>query len=142
MKIPGLSRDVIAERAEEGSIKRGREYFESGAVKSLKLRSDSEVESFVQGTDVAPYRVEIRFDDEGVRDAECSCPYVTGSWCRHIVAALYAVIESEGALARPVEKMLEQFDRMELIRLVERMIAEYPEASSTLEAAYRQKQET
>lgn len=140
MKIPGLSERVIAEHAEKGSIDRGREYFRDGAVKSLKRMSDSEVEAFVQGTDIAPYQVDVRHDANGIKEAVCSCPYVTGSWCRHIVAALYAIMESEGSLSRPMEEMLGDFDRSELGRLVERIVAEHPEASSTVEAFYRQKQ--
>ncbi len=140
MKIPGLSERLIEERAERGSILRGKEYYYDGAVKALKRRSDTVVEAFVQGTDVVPYRVDIRQDANGITSAECTCPYVTGSWCRHIVAALYAVVGGDVARARPLSELLEAFDREELIRLVERIAAEHPSAVPTVEEAHRQKQ--
>lgn len=140
MKIPGLSERLIEGQAEQSSVERGREYYADGAVKSLKRRSETEVEAFVQGTDVAPYQVHIRHDAFGITSAECTCPFVKGSWCRHIVATLYAVTESEGALSRPVEEMLGVFDPAELVRLIERMIDERPELAAMVEDAYRQKQ--
>lgn len=140
MKIPGLSESLIGNRADQGSVERGKDYYEDGAVKSLKRRSDTEVEAFVQGTDIAPYQVHIKHDDDGITDAECTCPYVKGSWCRHIVAALYAVIESEGALSRPAEEILETFDRAELVRLMQRILDDHPEVASMLQDAHQEKQ--
>lgn len=140
MKVPGLSEAAIAAQAERGSVERGREYYDVGAVKTLKRRSDTEVEAFVQGTAIAPYRVEIRHDANGITAADCTCPYVTGSWCRHIVAALYAVMNSEGGLSRPVGDLLDEFNREELLHVLERIITAHPGAASTVEEAYRQKQ--
>ena len=139
MRIPGLSDETIVRQADQSSVERGRDYFASGAVKSLKRTSDTEVEAYVQGSDVAPYHVEIRHDDRQITAATCTCPYVGGSWCRHIVATLVAVVKSEGMLARPIEEMLRDLDRGELVRLIESLIDLHPEIASVIEGRYGQR---
>lgn len=139
MKIPGLSQATIETNAESGSIDRGREYFESGSVKSLRRTDDHEIEAYVQGSDIAPYHVEIKHDDQGIVSAECSCPYVGGTWCRHIVAALLAVLESEDGDAVSLGHMLDAFDRVELIHLIERLAEMHPGVTGLVDDAYRQK---
>lgn len=133
MKIPGLSIETIEQNAEDTSIDRGREYLERGAIKSLKRTSGDEVEAYVQGSDIAPYHVQIQHDQNGITSATCTCPYVGGSWCRHIVATLLAVTESEGVLSQPVDELLRDLDREELVRLIESLIDLYPEIASVIE---------
>ena len=139
MRIPGLSHDTIATKAESGSADRGREYFESGAVKSVRRTAEDEIEAYVQGSDIAPYHVQIKHDAEGIVSAECTCPYVGGSWCRHIVATLLAVLESSGTEGRSLNEMLDDFDRVELIHLVEKLAEAYPGLSDTIEAEVRKR---
>lgn len=133
MKIPGLSEETIAQNAEADSTVRAREYLDAGALKSLKRTSGTEVEAYVQGSDVAPYHVTIRHDDEGITSASCTCPYVGGSWCRHIVATLLAVLESRGVLSAPLHEMLRDMEREEIIRLLESLIDLYPEVAGAIE---------
>lgn len=140
MRIPGLSEETIVRHADQSSVERGREYFNSGAVKLLKRTSDTEVEAYVQGSDVAPYHVEIRHDDREITAARCTCPYVGGSWCRHIVATLIAVVKSEGMLSRPIGEMLQDMDRRELIRLIESLIDLYPQIAGVIEDRYDRRQ--
>lgn len=139
MRIPGLSEETIVRHADQSSVERGRDYYASSAVKSLKRTSDTEVEAYVQGSDVAPYHVEIKHNDREIISAKCTCPYVGGSWCRHIVATLIAVVKSEGMLSRPIEEMLRDLDRSELVRLVESLIDLYPQIASVIEDRYRQR---
>ncbi len=139
MKIPGLSQEIIEANAETGSVSRGREYFESGAVKSLRRRTDDEIEAYVQGSDIAPYRVDIKHDDKGIVSAECSCPYVGGAWCRHIAAVLFTLLESDTGEAVSLGQMLDEFDRVELIHLIERLAETYSGLVDQVEDAYRHK---
>lgn len=138
MKIPGLSAQTIESNADEGSVGRGRDYFESGAVKSLRRTADDEIEAYVQGSGVVPYHVKIKHSDEGIVAAECTCPYVEGSWCRHIVATLFSVLASRGGADRSLNQMLDEFDRVELIHLMERLAEGYPGIIPVIEDAYRQ----
>jgi uncharacterized Zn finger protein len=138
MKIPGLSVQTIESNADEGSITRGRDYFESGAVTSLRRTAEDEIEAYVQGSDLLPYHVKIKHSNEGVSAAECTCPYVEGSWCRHIVATLFSVLASGGGTDRSLNQMLDEFDRIELIHMMERLAEGHPDIIPVIEAAYRQ----
>ena len=68
---------------------RGRDYYENGMVEALVQRGDTLYAS-VAGSDDEPYQVTVRFADNQIADAECTCPYDWGGWCKHIVAALLA----------------------------------------------------
>lgn len=138
MRIPGLTRDTIESHADAGSVDRGREYFESSAVKSLRRKSEDEVEAYVQGSDIAPYYVQIKHDSDGIVSAECTCPYVGGAWCRHIVATLFAALDSSGAEGRSLSEVLDDFDRVELIHLIEKMAEIHPGIVKFVESEARQ----
>lgn len=139
MRIPGLSEETIERNTEEDSLIRGKSYVEAGAVKSLKRTSATEVEAYVQGSDIAPYHVTIRHDDQGITSAKCTCPYVGGSWCRHIVAALVVSMESKGALSRPLDEMLRDLDREDLVRLIESLLDLYPEIAGVIEEEHERR---
>lgn len=134
MRLPGLSREIIEQHADAGSVERGREYFEDDAVKSLRRTAEGEIEAYVQGSDIAPYHVVIRHDGDGIVSAECTCPYVGGTWCRHIVASLLSVLEGSDDAPRSLSAMLDEFDRVELIRLVEKLADSYPEIADYVES--------
>lgn len=139
MKIPGLSQEIIEANADPGSISRGREYFESGAVKSIRRKTDDEIEAYVQGSDIAPYHVELKHDNEGIVSAECSCPYVGGAWCRHIAAVLFTLLEADTLETVSLGQMLDEFDRVELVHIIERIAETCSGVVDQVEDAYRHK---
>ena len=63
------------------------EYFREGRV-HLRKREDKLISALVDGEDL--YRVRIKFNDNGIEDYFCTCPYyeTMGSMCKHIVATL------------------------------------------------------
>jgi len=138
MRIPGLSSETIEANADAGSIEKGNEYFASDAVKSLRRTADHEIEAYVQGGALVPYHVRIKHTDDGIAAAECTCPYVEGSWCRHIVATLLAVLAGAGETGLSVNQMLEVFDRVELIHMVERLAEAYPSIVDMIQDEYGQ----
>jgi len=91
MTIPGLSESFIRQKATAESFRRGQDYHRREAVISLE-RDDDALEAQVQGSDREPYQVRITIDQKGITDAECSCPYDWGGWCKHIVATLLACL--------------------------------------------------
>lgn len=141
MNIPGLSEETVNRNADRDSIARGREYLRSGAVKSIRRVSDKDVEGYVQGSDIAPYHITIQHDDEVITSAKCTCPYVVGSWCRHIVATLFAVMDSRGDLSRPLAELLQDLDRGEMVSLIESLIDLYPEIARVIEDEYERRRE-
>src|SRR3954465_1332081 len=88
---------AIRARASRESFERGRDYWRHGAVSEL-IKRGNELTAEVQGSDITPYRVAVRFDDAGVVDARCTCPYDWGGFCKHIVAALLKLAHEPGAV--------------------------------------------
>jgi len=125
MTIPALSEAVIRQGATSESFRRGRNYYRQGAVISLVLRGNL-LQAEVEGSQYEPYRVQIIFDEEGIVDASCSCPYHWGGWCKHIVAVLLAclyepeVIEERPALDALLADLSPEQLRGLLLHLAER----------------------
>ena len=75
-----LSLSRIEYLADEGSLRRGRDYFRRGRVQQLTVSPDGTVRAIVQGEQL--YRVVLRD-----RTWDCSCPVgADGAFCKHCVA--------------------------------------------------------
>lgn len=86
MKIP-LSRFESA--IDSVIVRRGEEYFCSGAVNGLKQLKTGEWIASVEGTEI--YKVRIQLKGDSVYGHSCSCPYDLGSVCKHVTAVLFAL---------------------------------------------------
>ncbi len=86
-----LTEGRVRERASSESFRRGEDYYRQGAVLSLTRRGGV-LRAEVAGSEFAPYEVSVTFDEAGITEAACGCPYEWGGWCKHIVAALLASI--------------------------------------------------
>ena len=84
-----ITEATIRQYSEPESYRRGEQYYRQGAVRSLVRRGDS-IHAEVEGSGYSAYRVEVSLEGDGEIEAECSCPYEYGGWCKHIVAALLA----------------------------------------------------
>jgi uncharacterized Zn finger protein len=129
MAFPPLTKDDIREHTAGGSFERGQQYLHDGAVHSLKQTDAHTLQAKVQGSDVHPYLVRIQFGADAVTDVECTCPYHGGTWCKHIVAALLKTLEDDDIpKTEPavVSDLVADFDREELVSLVERLVEHDP----------------
>jgi uncharacterized Zn finger protein len=136
MTFPSLTEDNIQEHTTGGSFKRGRQYLEEGAVQSLKQTDEQTLNAKVQGSDVHPYVVSIRFDTEHVTDVECTCPYYSGTWCKHIVATLLKALRVEDVpKTEPaaVADLVAGMDRDNLVALIERLVEHDPRLVDQIE---------
>lgn len=99
MRFP---RDAVEFLIDPVILKRGLDYHKKGLVGKLVVRPDL-VTAEVAGTE--PYAVNLHLKGGLLSDAVCSCPYVGGPVCKHIVAVLYAlqngVIEPKSADPSP-----------------------------------------
>jgi len=91
MPQPQLNEALLRSLASDQSFSRGQEYFDRGAVWSLEKRGDTLL-ARIEGSEYQPYEVTVELDAGGIVDAECSCPYNWGGYCKHIVAAVLAYI--------------------------------------------------
>jgi uncharacterized Zn finger protein len=134
MAIPTLSEATIRGQATAESFRRGENYCRQGAVVSLVQRGDV-LQAEVEGSQYEPYRVRVAFDEGGVTDADCSCPYDWGGWCKHIVATLLACLGGpEEVEVRPaLDELLADLDREELQDLLVHLATRDPYLADEIE---------
>jgi uncharacterized Zn finger protein len=134
-----LSEAQIRHESSPEIFRRGEEYERRGAVVALVRRGDR-LSAAVEGSEPDPYRVEVRFDEAGVRDAACSCPYEWGGWCKHVVAALLVCLHDPDAIEeRPtVEELLVELDRDRLRALVLELVEREPALADAVERSLEQ----
>lgn len=82
----------LQEHIPSNIMTRGRNYFRTGKVKSIKYVSPNIYTATVKGTH--SYQVLVNIDSSGViKKSICSCPY--GSFCKHLVAVCLEIRNSE-----------------------------------------------
>lgn len=138
MTPPKLSEQLIREFSSEKSFARGASYYRQGYVLGLERRG-SLLLAAVEGSEETPYRVSVPLNDTseaGLYEADCSCPYDFGGWCKHIVAVLLAYLEEpELAVIKPaLETLLEPLSKAQLRNALLYLLVVHPETIETLEA--------
>ena len=101
-----LSLNEFEEQVNKTILKRGRDYFEHDHVVRVKRLSEGEFELAVMGTE--RYTVYLRFWGDAITDHDCSCPYVWGPVCKHVVASLFYLRENGLYTAPPLSKEMER----------------------------------
>lgn len=134
MEIPSLSETVIREGATAESFRRGQEYYNDGSVLSIARRGNV-VEAEVAGSQPEPYAVRVEFEDGGIVEALCDCPYDWGGWCKHIVAVLLFCLEQAGEIEerQPLDQLLAALDRDQLQTLLLDLAQEEPRLANLIE---------
>jgi len=133
--FPTLDEEVVRRRATAASWQRGVNYFEAGAVFNAVWREGT-LTAQVEGSQFEPYRVDVRFDEQGnIHKALCSCPYEGGGDCKHIVATLLVLIrQPESVSVRPaLRNLLESKSREELLALLMFLAGQSPDIIETIE---------
>lgn len=133
--IPLLSEATIRQQATAESFRRGEDYYWRGAVGSLVQRGNV-LQAEVEGSQYEPYRVRVTFDEGGITDADCSCPYDWGGWCKHIVATLLACLEAPDEIElRPgLDELLADLNREELQDLLLDLATHDPYVADEIES--------
>jgi len=75
--------------------KRGKHYFEDGAVTDLENDGDGQWSAIVTGNDDYEVLVDIQFDH--IQEWQCDCPY-DGDVCKHVVATVLAIEEEKSSI--------------------------------------------
>jgi len=106
-------------------IDRGFHYYEQDQVEDLEQTDRGEFSAAVVGSE--RYSVYIRFNPQfDIVEHSCSCPYDWGDYCKHKVAVLYYIKDSEMYLQAPekmgkisvIRKELTRYSREELESLL------------------------
>ncbi|GIK38245.1 MAG: hypothetical protein BroJett011_20780 [Chloroflexota bacterium] len=132
----------IRSLASAESFSRGRDYYESGAVVDLQQRDDTLLAQ-VEGSSYEPYEVTIKLENGELVDAECTCPYDWGGFCKHIVAVLFSFMrQPDRVTQRPtVDELLADLGQDQLRALLTQLLSEQPRLLDWVEAQLALKKE-
>ncbi|MBE7557117.1 MAG: SWIM zinc finger domain-containing protein [Anaerolineales bacterium] len=132
----------IRSLASAESFSRGRDYYEGGAVVDLQQRDDTLLAQ-VEGSSYEPYEVTIELENGELVDAECTCPYDWGGFCKHIVAVLFSFMrQPDRVTQRPaVDELLADLGQDQLRALLTQLLSEQPRLLDWVEAQLALKKE-
>jgi uncharacterized Zn finger protein len=132
--LPGLTESDVRRWTDDAFFGRGQGYFRSGHIFDQRLQGDT-LKARCLGSGPAPYHVEVTLGREGIVSGECSCPVGAGGYCKHAVALLLTWVHERDTFleVEELEPTLERRSKSELVTLVRRMIARYPDLESLLE---------
>lgn len=125
---PPISEGSIKRLAEAQVFERGEDYFEGGAI-IRPTRMGNVLVARCHGSGYLPYRVKVVFSKRGIDEAACNCPYEFGGICKHVVALLLTHVRAPETIEEkpPVEAVLAESERDDIIAIVARMVDRYPE---------------
>ena len=127
--------EIIRQYCTDSSFERGYEYFQDDAVLWV-IQRGSQLFSEVQGSECHPYGVCIALEGCAAVEAECTCPYDWGGYCKHIVATLLTCIhDKESVSERPtIAATLSKLSREELQGLLLELSKKRPDLTNFIES--------
>jgi tetratricopeptide (TPR) repeat protein len=133
-RVPEISEIEVQTWVGDKSFQRGYRYFEDETILNPRRRGESLIAE-CQGTQPAPYRVEIRLGADGILGGNCSCPAGEGGHCKHAAALLLTWLHEPNLFTEvpELEKLLENRSTAELISLVQQMVTRHPDLEQLLE---------
>jgi uncharacterized Zn finger protein len=132
--LPKITEKYLKSISSANSFSKGLAYYNHKAVKN-SVRDGMVLRAEVEGSEYQPYRVSISFDEGEIDDADCTCPFDYGGYCKHQIAVLLKYIhEPESFIVQtPLAELLARRSREELILLIERMVEREPDLRDMLE---------
>ncbi|XID93589.1 SNF2 helicase associated domain-containing protein [Paenibacillaceae bacterium WGS1546] len=102
----------LREMCGEAAYARGEAYYRSGQVAAVKREADgASYRVVVNGSNRDRHEVEIVFDRDGAFEASCDCAsYAPLSYCQHIVAALFRLLDAEADRSPAEEEEISERD--------------------------------
>jgi len=134
MQFPEIGENDILKWVGNSALQRGYRYFEDEAILNPRQRGTSLI-SECQGTQAAPYRVEIRLGASGIEEGSCTCPAGEGGHCKHAAALLLTWIHEPDFFTEvpELEQVLEICSKAELISIIQEMVSRHPDLEQLLE---------
>jgi len=133
-KLPKLTEAQVRALANEKSFDRGKGYYQDGAI-AEPLRQGMELRAECEGSEYEPYQISVTLGAKGIAETSCTCPYDWGGICKHIVALLLAYVHNPQAfrVIEPLDRMLADKSKDELIAIIQDMLRHKPELISVVE---------
>ncbi len=131
---PKLSVKDIQAWVGAASFNKAQSYFHQGAILEPR-RQGMTLKARCLGSSAPSYRVQVLIDDDGIAEADCSCPVGGGGRCKHVAALLLTWLDDPEAFheSANLETVLEHHSKPELIALIRRMLQRYPDVEYLLE---------
>ena len=131
---PVMGEDVIQAWVGTKAFQRGYRYFDDDTILNPRRRGPCLIAE-CQGSQPAPYRVEIQLNADGIAGGLCTCPAGEGGHCKHAAALLLAWIHEPGIFSEVPElkNILEKRSKAELISLIQQMVTRHPDLEQLLE---------
>jgi hypothetical protein len=128
-----LREEQIARQMSSRIYSRALELYRKDAVENLVLRG-TRLTAQVQGFHEPFYTVTIDFDEQGVRQATCTCAYEYGDWCKHIGAVLLTCLRAPEKIVQqpPIDEVLEPLDAAALRRMLLELASEDPKVADRI----------
>jgi hypothetical protein len=132
--LPKLTESHVRHWTGAGYFERGERYFRRGNILDPQ-RQGHTLKARCLGSRPTPYHIEVDLGPEGILSGHCSCPVGGGGRCKHAVALLLTWVHQPDTflVVEALEAALEKRSKAELIALVGRMVARYPDLESLLE---------
>jgi len=105
---PVMGEDVIQAWVGTKAFLRGYQYFQDETILNPRRRGTCLIAE-CQGSQPAPYRVEINLNADGIASGLCTCPAGEGGHCKHAAALLLTWIHDPGTFSEvpEIEHLLE-----------------------------------
>jgi len=135
-KLPRLTEAQVRALANDKSFARGKDYYLDGAV-SETTRQGLQLRGQCAGSEYEPYEISVTLAARDIADTSCTCPYEYGGICKHIVALLLTYAHQPQAFRAiaPVEAMLKNRSKEELIAMISNMAKQDPRLLPLVELA-------
>jgi len=132
---PTITEAAVRELARPQSYDRGENYYDEGAIVEVVWRGET-LRGTVEGSQYEPYQVRIDFDETGVLDTACSCPYDHGGICKHRVATLLTYIRGPSEIDQrpPVAELVEEADPEDLRDILISLVESHPKLAYRVES--------
>jgi len=132
--LPKLNESDIRRWIGGRSFERGQGYFQRGHIVNPR-RQGNTLKARCLGSRSQPYHVETTLGPEGIVVGQCSCPVGTGGHCKHAAALLLTWLHQPDAflVMEELEEALNRRSKADLIALIRRMVARYPDLEMLLE---------
>lgn len=134
MQFPEIGDNDILKWVGNSAYQRGYRYFEDETILNPRRRGFCLIAE-CQGTQPAPYRVEICLGPGGIEEGSCTCPGGEGGRCKHAAALLLTWINEPDLFVEvpELEQLLEDHSKAELIAMIQEMVARHPDLEQLLE---------
>lgn len=134
IQFPEMSESDIEKWVGNIAFQRGYRYFEDETILNPRRRGQSLIAE-CQGSQPAPYRVEIRLGAEDILEGSCTCSGGEGGHCKHAAALLLTWIHEPNIFIEvpDLEHILSGRSQEDLISLIQEMVSRYPALEQLIE---------